>query len=299
MGYMTKKTISRRSFLKRFTYSFLGLFGIGGGTYYYSKHLEPSMLSVKEEQIYSPKIPTNFENIKILQFSDTHLGFHYELSQLEKLVDKINEQTPDIVLFTGDLVDAPNQYPLENYETCIALLSRIKAPFGKFWIYGNHDHGGYGTETIRDVMNFSGFQLLLNEHFPITIENSSINLVGLDDLMLGRPNLDIALQNMNSELFTILMCHEPDYADETAHYPVDVQFSGHSHGGQIQIPLIGYVITPPFAEKYVEGKYVLGSQPLQLFVSRGLGTTRLPYRFLCKPEINVYTLHQGTNNSNE
>ncbi|WP_234998392.1 metallophosphoesterase [Salirhabdus sp. Marseille-P4669] len=286
------KKITRRSFLKRFLYSSLGVFGIGGGTYYYAKFLEPSMLKIKEESIYSPKLPESFTGMKIVHFGDTHLGFHYSLNQLEKLVDQINQLNPDIVFFTGDLIDDPKIYPPNQFQTCSEILSAIKAPFGKFWIYGNHDHGGYGTDIIKDVMKLGGFQLLQNEAIEMEQNSEKINIGGLDDVMLGRPDLDRTFETTNFDHFTILLCHEPDFADQTIRYPVDVQFSGHSHGGQIQIPLIGYVITPPFAEKYVEGKHTIGDS-LQLYITRGIGTTRLPYRFLCKPEINVYTLENS------
>ncbi|MRG85579.1 metallophosphoesterase [Salinibacillus xinjiangensis] len=285
--------MTRRSFLKRFTYGILGTLGLSGGTYYYSKHLEPTMLSIKEDSIFSPKLPPAFENFKILQFGDTHLGFHYDLGQFEELIQLINEQKPDLVLFNGDLVDEPNMFPQIEFEACIQVLSKIKAPFGKYWVYGNHDHGGYGTETLNHVMELSGFKLLKNESLPIQKDQSTIQLAGLDDVMLGRPDLEETFKEANPEQFTILMCHEPDFADHTVHYPVDIQFSGHSHGGQIQIPFLGYLVTPPFAEKYVEGKYQIGSRPLQLFVTRGIGTTRLPFRFLCKPEINIYSLQQN------
>ncbi|MBB6454851.1 hypothetical protein HNQ94_003340 [Salirhabdus euzebyi] len=289
---MARKSISRRSFLKRFIYSFFGLFGVGGGTYYYAKHIEPSLINVKREKIVSPKIPQAFDGFNILLFGDTHLGFHYTLDQLNDLITEINSQKPDLVLFTGDLVDDPRQLSMQEYETCIRILSNINAPFGKYWVYGNHDHGGYGTETIKKVMELSQFRLLMNESTQIVKDDTTFNLAGLDDVMLGRPSLDQTLSNVDTDKFTVLMCHEPDFADLTKAFPVDVQFSGHSHGGQIQIPFIGYVVTPPFAEKYVEGNYTIGNNPLQLFVTRGIGTTRLPYRFLCKPEINLFTLHR-------
>ncbi|TCT18058.1 hypothetical protein EDD68_12410 [Melghiribacillus thermohalophilus] len=286
------KPINRRSFLKRTFYTITGIIGLSGGTYYYAKHIEPFLLTVKTDQIFSEKIPAPFEGFKILQFSDTHLGFHYQLNEFQKLVNQINDQRPDLVVFTGDLIDAPNQYDKQNLQRCAALLNQIKAPFGKYWIYGNHDHGGYGTEIVRQVMELGGFRLLQNETVMVEKDQEHIVLAGLDDVMLGRPDLDQTFDNITDDLFSILLCHEPDFADRSQYYPVDVQLSGHSHGGQIQLPFFGYIVTPPYGEKYVEGKYQIGEKPLQLFVTRGIGTTRLPYRFLCKPEIHLYTLKQ-------
>ncbi|WP_240795392.1 metallophosphoesterase [Aquibacillus halophilus] len=268
--------------------STVALLGSGGGTYYYAREIEPSMLTIHQEQIKSHKLSNNFNSFTIAQFSDTHLGFHYTLDQLTDLIKILNSQQPDVVVFTGDLVDAPNQFNWN--DKLIQILSDINAPYGKFWIYGNHDHGGYGTDIVKETMDRSGFTLLKNTNATIKKNDDSIVLVGLDDVMLGNPNIEHGMQHVSPENLTILLVHEPDYADLVKNYEVDVQLSGHSHGGQIQIPFIGHVYTPILAEKYVEGNYSIGNTPLQLYVSRGIGTTRLPYRFLCKPEITIFTL---------
>ncbi|WP_077622182.1 metallophosphoesterase [Sediminibacillus massiliensis] len=283
--------MNRRSFLKKALASTLGLLGLSGGTYYYAREIEPSMLTIHKETLSSNKIPTQLDDLTILQFSDTHVGFHYSLEQLEELVYEINAQSPDIVVFTGDLVDMPNEFPWGN--GIIEILNKIKAPMGKYWIYGNHDHGGYGTETLLETMEAGGFSLLQNSHVEIEKQGAAFTLAGLDDLMLGKPDLEEALKNADPDNYTMLLVHEPDYADNTINYQVDCQLSGHSHGGQIQIPLIGYIYTPKFAEKYVEGKYLI-DEKLELFVSRGVGTTRLPYRFLCRPEITVFKMEASS-----
>ncbi|MDL4842158.1 metallophosphoesterase [Aquibacillus rhizosphaerae] len=283
--------MNRRTFLKRLFASSIALIGTGGGTYYYAKEIEPSLLTIQEEVISSKKIPLTFNNFKIAQFSDTHIGFHYTNDQFNQLVKTINKQKPDCVVFTGDLVDMPNKFDWN--EEIVQSLINIQAPYGKFWIYGNHDHGGYGTDIVKDVMEKGGFTLLQNNHSIVKKNNSKFILVGLDDVMLGKPDIKEALTGVNPHYYTILLVHEPDFADTTKNYPVDVQISGHSHGGQIQIPFFGYIYTPHLAEKYVEGKYSVGGHPLQLFVSRGIGTTRLPYRFLCRPEITIFTLNSS------
>ncbi|WP_226034559.1 metallophosphoesterase [Aquibacillus saliphilus] len=280
--------MDRRSFLKKLAASTLALLGSGGGTYYYAREIEPSMLTIHQEKITSPKIIDSFNQFTIAQFSDTHIGFHYTLDQFAELVTTLNDQKPDVVVFTGDLVDAPNEFNWDNQ--LIKILSSIKAPYGKFWIYGNHDHGGYGTEIVKEAMDKGGFTLLKNTNTIVSKNGKSIALVGLDDAMLGSPDIDQALDNLDSTLLTIVLVHEPDYADIVKNYPVDVQLSGHSHGGQIQIPFLGHLYTPSLAEKYVEGKYTFSNAPLELHVSRGIGTTRLPYRFLCRPEITLFQL---------
>lgn len=268
----------------------MALFGIGGGTYYYARDIEPRMLNINKETISSAKIPNAFDNFKIIQFSDTHVGFQYTLDQLQELVNKINRQRPDLIVFTGDLVDKPDTYNWN--QQLIDTLKTLTAPHGKYWIYGNHDHGGYGTDIVKDAMKQADFQLLKNQHALIQKGDGSIVLAGLDDVMLGKPDLNQTLHRANPDLFTILLAHEPDFADKTVHFPVDVQLSGHSHGGQVRLPFIGDLYTPAYAEKYVQGKIAFDNHDLTLYVSRGIGTTRLPYRFLCKPEFNIYTLRK-------
>ncbi|BAC13354.1 hypothetical conserved protein [Oceanobacillus iheyensis HTE831] len=279
--------MNRRTFLKRSFGSLITLIGLSGGTYFYAKDIEPNLLKVTEEPIHFPNIPAAFHNFRIIQFSDTHIGFHYDLDQFKELAIKINQLQPDLILFSGDLVDKPNQFYWD--DRIVEILRSMNAEYGKYWIYGNHDHGGYGTEIVKDIMEAGEFSLLQNESVPISKDGSYFTLAGIDDVMLGKPDLNKALQNQQENDFTILLSHEPDFADITKNYPVQVQLSGHSHGGQVRFPFIGDLYTPPYAEKYVQGKYDLHPN-FNLYVNSGIGTTRLPYRFLCKPELHMYEL---------
>lgn len=287
---MPKKKMNRRSFMKKMLASFLSIVGISVGGYYYANKIEPNLLEINKVNIKHTKIPKEFEGFKIVQFSDTHLGFQYDLTQLQKVVNRINSLKPDLILFTGDLMDAPNQYG--NPASIIPLLKQLEAPFGKFAVYGNHDHGGYGSNIYKEIMNKSEFTILLNDAQKIqTLNKSSIYIVGIDDAMLGKPDIKTALQNIPENTYTILLSHAPDLADQAHPFGVNLQISGHSHGGQIKIPFFGALVTPPYGEKYKEGYYTIGQDnPLTLYVNRGLGTTRLPFRFMSKPEITVFSL---------
>lgn len=280
--------MNRRTFLKKAFATIAGIIGISGGTFYYAREIEPYLLHIQQESITSSKIPDSYNGFKIVQFSDTHIGFHYSLEKINKLITQINNQKPDLIVFTGDLVDNPEDYSWN--QQLIKKLSSLSAPYGKYWIYGNHDHGGYGTNILKQTMDEADFKLLKNEHKAVEINNDRIIIAGIDDVILGKPNLKETLRGANPDLFTLLLAHEPDYAETALDYPVDVQLSGHSHGGQVRLPFIGHLYTPAYAEKYVQGKYPLNNGRFTLFVNKGIGTTRLPYRFLCKPEIHVYTL---------
>lgn len=255
--------------------------------YYYARKIEPVLLKINRYTIPTVQMK---DPIKIIHFSDTHIGYTYSLKQLKELVTTMNAEHPDIICFTGDLIDNPQTY--SNFNEVADILSLLHAPYGKYWVYGNHDHGGYGTDVIKQTMDLAHFTLLRNESDTIIKNNSKIHLAGLDDAILGKPSIEEALAHTDSKTFTCLLVHEPDVADIAKNHPVDIQLSGHSHGGQIRLPFIGSIITPILARKYVDGLYKLNRHQMHVFVSRGIGTTRLPFRFLCKPEINVYTIQQ-------
>lgn len=292
--FAMSKTITRRTFIRRTFASIFALFTTSAGGYYYAKEVETRLLELNKYSIQHPKIPIGFDQFKIIQFSDTHLGFHYKVDQLDKIVETINKQNPDVVIFTGDLIDEPNKY--QYSEEIIPILSSISAPFGKFSIYGNHDHGGYGTNLYREIMIDSGFTVLQNNSERIKLlDGSTLYIVGLDDAMLGKPNFEKAVSGIPKDSYKILLAHEPDLATVAVQHGIQLQLSGHSHGGQVKIPFFGPLITPPYSEQYYEGFYDLKhfDNNLTLYVNRGIGTTRLPFRFLSKPELTLFTLSSG------
>lgn len=282
------KKISRRSFLKKlgklsFVTAITGFFG-----HTYIKHFEPFWIDMTKIKVNHPLIPPKFNNFKIVQFSDTHIGFHLDEDKLEKVMDLIDGQKPDLIIFSGDLID--NLLTFFEYDQVIALLSQLTAKYGKFAVYGNHDHGGWGTEKYQEIMKASGYKILQNDAFIIELNDQSrIAIAGIDDAMLGKPDFIKTFKHIPKNTFTLLISHAPDLADEAKNFPVHFQISGHTHGGQVQMPFFGPLITPPFGEKYTDGLYSI-SPTFSLYVNRGLGTTRLPYRFLSRPEITLYTL---------
>lgn len=280
-----KKNITRRSFIKRTLGAILALFGIGIGGRYYSHEVEPKWLDLSTISISNPLIPEGFNGLKIVQFSDTHLGFQFQLPDLVSVTEQINALRPDLIFFTGDLMDDPNQYPFQ--QEIIPVMKRLNASMGKLCIYGNHDHGGNGSKIYSSIMQQADFQVLRNSNTKISLLNGdNLYIAGIDDAMLGTPDFAAALNGIPEDAYTILLSHAPDLADIAANFNIQLQLSGHSHGGQVQIPFAGALVTPPHARKYKEGTFEIGK--LKLHVNRGLGTTRLPYRFLSRPEITVY-----------
>ena len=152
---------------------------------------------------------------------------------------------------------------------------------------GNHDHWT-DAEIVHRVLAERGITVLRNASFVLERGNKRLWIAGIDDAYEGKADLPAALAEVPTGEATILLAHEPDYADYVAPFPVDVQLSGHSHGGQVRLPGIGPLILPALARKYHTGRYRVGS--LQLCTSRGIGVINPPVRFNCPPEVTLITL---------
>ncbi len=257
---------------------------------------ERGRLSVVRHTVSSPRIPPSFDGVTIVQFSDTHLGPTYSLDRLGNLVDAVNSLRPDLVVFTGDLHDARRKDNIAKYDPS-PLLARIQARLGKFAVYGNHDFGyGRKLRSSGSFLSRGGFTVLINAVRRVELPDGEfITVSGLDDYVLGKPNAPKAVSRLENDRFNVLLVHEPDVADRLIRYPIDLQLSGHSHGGQVSLPLVGPLVRTELGRKYVSGLYRIGGRfrdkrPYLLYVNRGSGTTRIPVRFRCVPELTVITL---------
>ncbi|WJP98523.1 metallophosphoesterase [Macrococcus bovicus] len=225
--------------------------------------------------------------LKVIHISDLHLGFHYSYDDLIYHIQLINDLQPDIIIISGDLFDNIDHY--HNPEHLIPLLKTMTAPLGVFFSYGNHDQRIHQTPRISRILSASNIQLLTNTGVVLDFDQEPIFLGGLDDILNSKGNMYQALKNRPDDMLTMMIVHEPDYADFVEQFKVDVQFSGHSHGGQIRLPLVGAPVKPQLGRKYVKGLYRIGA--MTLHVSPGLGTTHLPIRLFCPPEITLFNIH--------
>ena len=208
---------------------------------------------------------------------------------MEKVVQAVNRQQPDILLFTGDLYE--NYASYRDDEALISLLSQMDAKYGKFAIWGNRDYGGGAVRKYKSILSQSGFTLLTNASVSIPVSDTdTVFLAGLDDALLGQPDITPILEQLSGDenTYTILMTHEPDTAEQYAQMGFDLIVSGHSHGGQVKIPFFP-TITTHLAERYIDGLYSLNEQT-QLYVNSGIGTSRIPVRFRVPPEISLLLL---------
>lgn len=269
---------------------FITLIVIGVCLFTYARYIEPELLVVKTRNIKTDAVKLGDKAIKIVQLSDLHLGEDYTTDNLRKVVNKVNELEPDIIVYTGDLIDDNKTFKDTN-ET-VEVLATLQAPLGKYAVYGNHDYGANGHKKYKFIMNESGFKLLINESSNIKLESGEvIQIIGIDDLIFGKANVEKAFEEIGENQLNIVLVHEPDIADLVAQYPIDLQLSGHSHGGQVRFPFIGAPYTPRYSEKYIKGMYSFETNKrMKLYVNVGIGTSQARFRFLNMPEITLFVV---------
>lgn len=279
------KQMNRRTFIKKAGKIYVGIIATGILLGTYSFKVERFWYQIKEVRLKVKNLPTAFAGWKIVQFSDIHLGFHYGIEDFKPVIRMINKLNPDVIFFTGDLVQIGNTEP----ELSLPLLQELKASRGGKWaVIGNHDF--YTKDQITNVLKNAQFEVLNNSHGFIEYNQQRLYIAGIDDVMYGAPNIGQAVEGLGEDDCTLLLAHEPDIADESSKNPISAQFSGHSHGGQICLPFYGPIIKQTLAKKYMAGFYEVGQSKMPLYVNRGIGTTKLAVRFFCRPEITVFQL---------
>lgn len=252
---------------------------ISGGLFIYARYVEPTLLNTTNHTV-----PLSLQSspLKIVFFSDTHFGRLYSETNIEKIVKEINDAEADIIIFGGDFFD--NYYKdssLLNLDYLKEQLLKLNSNAEKIAIWGNHDYGGGSVRIYEGFMEESGFTVLKNQTH--TIKSLNVSIIGLDDLLLGDPNPEAI--NPSDKTVNIIATHAPDLVDTLNLDGIDLIVSGHSHGGQVNLPIITNRVLPVGAKKYIRGEYEV--ENAKLIVSKGIGVSNLPYRLFSVPEINV------------
>jgi uncharacterized protein len=283
-----QKLLTRRKFLIR---SSLAVAGLG----LYSAEVARHEISVVTRTIGIENLPDAFHNFRIVQISDIHYASFTEPFFLRRVIQHVNSLAADLVILTGDYISFgpyPTSWVLRMMQHCSELLHAIECP-QRFAVMGNHD-SSLGSDVIRPILANVSIPLLLDEHYPIERAGQRLWLCGTLDPVSHFPDLNAAIPE-KPDGPVLLMCHGPDYADQVIAHPrghlVDVMFSGHSHGGQVRLPLLPPLHLPDGGRKYYEGLYRFNR--LQLYVNRGIGAVGVPFRLNCPPEITLFTLQKS------
>lgn len=298
---LSKENIeSRRRFVANVAYGFAAIpffslmYGIMYGKYDFRIH---------RKRLTSKRVPSSFDGFKIVQLSDIHIGSFDSKEAVQKGFDMVNDLEPDLILFTGDMVNNLAE-EIEGYED---MLTDLKARFGKYAVLGNHDYGHYikwdseeerlaNIERLVEKIESTGFKMIRNSNETIEVKGEQISLVGVENWG-NKPfpqygDIDEALNGLSEETFKVLMSHDPDhYGEIVLDHPtfVDLTLSGHTHGSQMGIEIPGFRWSPvQYRYKRWAGWYEENDQVL--YVNRGFGYIGYPGRIGIWPEITEITL---------
>lgn len=255
----------------------------------YSRYIGVKGLIVKEYRVESQILTKNFSGLKIVHFTDLLYKSTVDEKDLEKLINKINVLSPDIIVFTGDLVTNVKTSEKDK-EILIKYLSKLDSKIGKYAIYGDHD---YMYDDFKIVMEESDFIILNNEYDTIYNEtNDPMYIVGLPTSSKEEINLEEAFKFYNEEdrKYIITLIHDGKTIDKIneANYEVDLILGGHSLNGSVIVPFYGPLFIDDNSGKYFEEKYTKGIT--NIFISSGIGTDKYNFRFNNRPSFNLYRL---------
>ena len=310
---IVKKLITHSFLPARNRYVFIcgALFSMTGiSLLLYSSLHTKTHWKVHNVEIHSSRLPASMDSMRVVQISDLHIGsFDIKTNdsiRLTRAMDIINSLHPDIIVFTGDIVNGNSS----EMEPWVGVLSQTNATYGKYAVMGNHDYATYEDDftdeekensisTIKEYYHRAGYRVLDNTHCPIAIGRDTIYIAGVENWGRGPfpalGDIDAALEGIDDDRFTILLSHDPShYEDIVSTHPhmVDLTLSGHTHAMQCGIEINERLRWSPvkYVYKYWAGLYEENGR--KLYVNRGLGYHFFPARVGIRPEITLFTLHR-------
>lgn len=271
--------ISRRTFIHGTCGYVLGVLSVGS----YSRFLEPRWIETKHVTIGINNLPKRFEGTSIVQLSDIHHCEYVPGEFIRKCVHKVNALSPDIIVLTGDFIYGSDSF----IHPVAAELSGLKSKEGVYAVLGNHDN----KELTFDVLSKKGIRVLINKHVPLYRKKDYLFIAGVDDLWRGKLDLIATMKGMDDKP-KILLSHNPDAIETIKHKNVDFVIAGHTHGGQVSLPLYGPpVIYSKFGTRYTAGLF--REENTTMYVNKGIGISNFPVRFFARPEITFFTLRNN------
>lgn len=288
---------TRRGFLRL---ALLGAVGITGGIGYRSSR-SPELV---QRNIRLSRLPEAFHGLKIGQITDIHAGPLVSPDLIKLGVDMAMSENPDLVVLTGDVISGATRILWtryggvrpRDYDACLKELSRLNPPMGVYAVLGNHDFwsGAEQAKKLAKGLEAIGVRMLRNQNAAIQRNGESLYIAGVDDYWESSYNLGKSVKGIPESACVVLLSHNPDVNEDvaTVDHKVDFIISGHTHGGQVVLPVIGAPYLPsPFGQKYRAGLVRDGER--QTYVSRGLGVFFAPVRLNCPPEVTILTLQRA------
>jgi uncharacterized protein len=255
------------------------------GVAHRARHEAPYQPVLERVEIRVPPGQQTPPRLRIGFVADTHLGSVLRPPDIDRALALLLAAEPDLLLFGGDYVcESPR-----HITDAAAVLGNVASvpPFGSLAVLGNHDYANGAARMIEALEN-RGIQVLCNESARVGDDTGELWIAGVDDALLGSPDPQRAFALVPSGARAITLWHEPDRAEEVARYGAFLQLSGHSHGGQVRLPVAGTIAAPAGGRRFVAGLNSAAGMPV--YTTRGVGAYRPPVRFRCRPEVTLVTL---------
>lgn len=254
----------------------------------YAHAVETEWLRVRRIELFLPHLAPAFDGYRVAHLSDLHISEWLSDELLAGVARLTNEQEPDLIALTGDYADHPRSPYAHRLVPFLQALRPRDATVG---VLGNHDHYA-NPSVIGEMLDLGGVSRLDNDTFGVRRGDSVLTVAGVDDTLFGLDRMPQVLDRLPEDGGTLLLAHEPDYADlAAATGRFALQLSGHTHGGQVQAPLIGPLLLPRHGHKYPYGLYKVNG--MYLYTHPGVGMGKIHVRVLCRPEVTVFTLRSG------
>src|SRR5690349_6946906 len=266
-----RKNLTRRDFLKLLWAGMIESFLLAIGGTGYGMLVEPSLFKVENVRLQLTRLPKAFSGLRVAQISDIHMGGWMDRDRFQDVADIVVAQKPDILLITGDFLIGHyyNNSSTQALDDLVAVLLPLAKSIPSFAILGNHDYWTNVT-AVRQMLFSSGVTDLTNSVFTLKNNGARLHLCGVDDAWEGSPRLGLIADQLPEGDAAILLAHEPDFADKSMRTrKFDLQLSGHTHGGQVVLPLLGPPILPHLGRKYPSGLYRVGN--MYQYTNRGVG----------------------------
>ena len=252
----------------------------------YASLIEPHSYHIIETNILVPELPAAFEGFRIAQITDVHHSRIVPIAEVHRVVEAAMKTKPDLIALTGDYTTSYRRY----IEPCAEALGELSAPEGVWAVLGNHDHYTDPLLTVRALKRHR-VSVLENANTAITRGGDTLQLLGIGDWTWGRADWARALHGVDKRRPSVMLSHQPVVLDLPEAEGVSLILSGHTHGGQVSLPLVGPPIRYGRDFKYVQGLYEKNGT--QLYVSAGTGVIGLPVRLGVRPEISVLKLKRA------
>jgi predicted MPP superfamily phosphohydrolase len=250
--------------------------------------IEPNRLVVHEETLQLQDWPAGLDKLKITVLADLHVGSPYiDAAKLQLIVSKVNQMQPDLIVLLGDFMSSVRGGKVIGPEIIAENLKGLHARYGVYAVLGNHDWW-YDGIRVMHALEGTGFHILENDVARIEINGQALWLAGIADLWTSNPNIEGTLAKVTDTNPIIILMHNPDLFPKIPSRVI-LTLAGHTHGGQVNLPLVGRLKVPSdFGQRYAAGHIVENNH--HLFVTTGIGTSIIPVRFRVPPEIVILTL---------